>query len=82
MINRRGILFIIRNWKLIIHLLLHTRCFGVNNQWSVEFDSLFSGRHRGLRYVVSNYREAKLRATAYGFLARQECVDLGWDSDT
>lgn len=81
MINHRGALLIIRNWKLIAHLLLHTRHFGVNNQWSVEFSSLLSNHHRGFGHIISNYREAKIRATACGFLTRQECNDLGWSSE-
>ena len=81
MIKPMGFIFIIRNWKLIIHLLLGTKRFGVNNQWSSNFDSLFARSKRlTIGLIVRNYQMAKLRATACGFLTRSECRDLGWRS--
>jgi hypothetical protein len=32
---------ILSHWKLVLHLLLGTKRFGVNNCWSERFDSLF-----------------------------------------
>jgi len=78
--NLKGWIFILRNWKLVIHLLVHTRKFGVNNQKAVSSNSIFSGYHKGFKYILSNYREAKLRATVCGFLTREECRNLGWKS--
>ena len=78
MIKPKGFIFILKNWKQIIHLLLHTRRFGVNNCWMSDFDSILSQDYRGLRYVVQNYKAAKLRATVCGFLTREECESLGW----
>ena len=62
----------------MIHLLLHTRRFGVNNQWFSDFDSVFSTGNRGFRHIRKNYIAAKFRATACGFLTREECKNLGW----
>ncbi len=78
MLNIKGITFCLKNWKLIIHLLLHTRRFGVNNQWRCSFDSFLS-QHKG--NLVENYKAAKFRATACGFLTREECKNLGWRSE-
>jgi len=80
-IKLKGFLSIVRQWKLAVHLLLHTRTFGVNNRWSVDFDSIFSSKNRGIRHIIGNYRAARLRATACGFLTREECRNLGWKSD-
>ena len=77
MIKPAGVLFIMRNWKLIVHMLLHTKRFGVNNQWHSNFDSILSS-YRG--NLVENYKAAKFRATACGFLTRKECANLGWRS--
>ena len=77
----RGALFILRNWKLIVHLLLHTASFGVNNQWTVPFVSLLSSHNRGVRFIVFNYRAARFRAVSCGFLTREECANLGWKSE-
>ena len=79
--NYQGFLFCLQNWKLITHLLLHTRRFGVNNQWRTSFDSLFSSQNRGIWHIVGNYKAAKFRAVACGFLTRQECRNLGWRSE-
>ena len=78
MIKWKGIIFIARNWKLIIHLLFHTKRFGVNNQWTSPFDSLLSF-HKG--NIFENYRAAKFRAVSCGFLTREECQNLGWKSE-
>ena len=76
--NIKGWLFILRNWKLIIHVLFHTKRFGVNNQWMGNFDSLLA-QHRGTLW--ENYQAVKFRAIACGFLTREECRNLGWRSE-
>ena len=81
MIKPKGVLWIITRWKLIIHLLLGTKRFGVNNQWTSSFDSMFARKERlSLSLVIRNYRLGKWRAIACGFLTRKECSDLGWES--
>ena len=80
--------WICRHWKLIVHLLLKTNRFGVNNQWASNFDSIMGGWTNWQRIfailmvkpVWKNYQYAKLRATACGFLTREECELMGWKS--
>lgn len=79
MININGIIFICKNWKLIIHLLLNTKRFGVNNQWKSNFDSYLLGDKRGIRYIIYNYKRAKFRAVHLGFLSPITCHNLGWN---
>ena len=79
--NLKGIIFLIKNWKLIVHLLLGTKRFGVNNQRTSSFDSFFvSQRTLNPRKIKLNYQNVKLKATACGFLTREECSNLGWKS--
>lgn len=87
--NLRGWLFVYRNWKLIVHLLLKTKRFGVNNLRRSDFESAVLGSWTkremfiGLLKVfpvVRNYRLAKFRAVSLGFLHPQTCWDLGWRS--
>ncbi|KKN60881.1 hypothetical protein LCGC14_0527520 [marine sediment metagenome] len=76
----KGAVFLVRNWKLVVHLLLGTKRFGVNNQGS-NFDSMFARKGRLTpRLIIRHYRMAKHRATVCGFLTRQECKSLGWES--
>ena len=85
--NHKGIKFMFANFKLIIHLLLKTKRFGVNNQWHSSFESTILGSWAKreilinllkVKPVIQNYRLAKYRATALGFLHPQICWDLGW----
>ena len=84
--NLKGVRFILQNWKLIVHLLWKTNTFGVNNRWSVNFYSIMGGWSVGNRVIntlkvkpiITNYKQAKWRATACGFLTRAECKMLGW----
>ncbi len=79
--NIKGLFFILKNWRLIVHLLLHTEKFGVNNQMSVSFNSILSTHNKGLSHIRENYKAAKFRAIACGFLTREECKNLGWKSE-
>ena len=87
--NLRGWLFIFQNWKLIVHLLLKTKRFGVNNNWCSSFESTILGSWTrremlvGLLKVspiVHNYKLARFRAVYLYFLHPQTCWDLGWHS--
>ena len=83
MIKPKGVIFLIRNWKLVVHLLLGTKRFGVNNQRWVGFDSMFARESKLTPIlVIRNYRMVEFRATACGFLTREECRSLGWRSST
>ena len=42
----------IKHWKFILHLLLGTSRFGVNNGWSVGFNSLFCRPIFGFGYMT------------------------------
>jgi hypothetical protein len=40
----------LKHWRLVLHLLLGTPRFGVNNQWKVGFDSVFRAPIFGFGY--------------------------------
>ena len=65
--------YIKKNWKLIIHLLLGTYYFGVNNQWWVDFPSMF-GKPWYLKInpfqIRRNYKGMEFRAVACYFVAK------------
>lgn len=81
--------FLLTNWKLVVHLLFKTNRFGVNNQWSSNFDSMFGGwtvwrraiNTIKIKPIIRNYQMAKWRATVIGVLDRQTCEMLGWKSE-
>ena len=74
----KGIVFIIKNWKLVVHLLLGTSRFGVNNRQHSEFTSIFARKEKlTLKLIIWNYKRAKVRALC-GFLTKEECDNLGW----
>ena len=79
MIRPAGAVFVLKNWKLVVHLILGTKRFGVNNRWSSNFDSLFT-RQGGLtlRLIIKRYKLAKMRAVHLGFLHPDTCRALGW----
>ena len=77
--------FIYYNWKLIVHLLLRTKRFGVNNNWQANFDSIFGisfyQRARMLILIepfILNYKLIKMRAIHLGFLHPDTIKLLGW----
>jgi len=68
MIHRR-IKYFFKHWKIGIHLISHTKRFGVNNQWWSTFDSMFGWSNRKrivnilkIRPMIENYKHMKLRA--------------------
>lgn len=79
MIRPTGVMFVLKNWKLIAHLLFGTKHFGVNNQRTVNFDSLFARQSRLTPcLVIRRYKLAKIRAVHLGFLHPDTCRALGW----
>lgn len=78
--------YILGNWKLVIHLLLRTKRFGVNNRWWSDFDG-----HMGLPLhkvilriikvypIIYEYYCLKFRAVHNYFLSSDELDRLGWD---
>ncbi len=55
-------LFIIQNWKLVIHLLFRTYHFGVNNRWWSDFDSMFGLSLRKRWHLITQYKLMRFRA--------------------
>lgn len=71
------LLYIKKNWKLIIHLLFRTKRFGVNNEWRVNFDSFFGVPvYRMMLDIITivpilrNYRMMRYRAQL-GFISEE-----------
>lgn len=70
----------IKNWKLIIHLLLGTKRFGVNNRWSEGFDSIFTRPMFGFGYGIiirpwvwkGFYKVIRLRMSIAGLVPFQK----------
>jgi hypothetical protein len=83
---KNRIAFLLKNWKLCLHLILGTRHFGVNNQWWSSFPSSYFGLPwwRIVKDVVTilplirRYRHAKYRAITLGFLHPDTVKSLGW----
>jgi len=68
---RYRINFILKNWKLVIHLLFSTYHFGVNNQLWCEFDSMFGKsfiRRFNPSQIWINYKMMEFRAVACYFV--------------
>jgi hypothetical protein len=66
------------NWKLVIHLLLGTYYFGVNNKWWCDFPSIFGIpiRNRTPKRIIQNYRGMKMRAIHCGFVSKSTAKKL------
>ena len=67
-----------KNWKLLVHLMFSTYYFGVNNEWSSTFPSMFGVPiyKRTLSKVLLNYKLAKLRAVSCGFISKRSAQKL------
>lgn len=64
----------LENWKLIIHLLLRTRSFGVNNKWKEDTTSIFAWSLEKqiwsiitIKPLIQNYKMMLVRS-ALGFI--------------
>ena len=66
------------NWKQMIHLILGTYRFGVNNEWWSTFDSLFGIPlyNRTPRRMIQNYRMARFRAINCFFVTTETAWKL------
>ena len=72
----RRLHYIRKNLRLILHLLLGTCHFGVNNQLWARQESIFG--KKGLRRITSiptNYRMMKIRAFS-GFIPLNDAIEL------
>jgi len=66
---------VLKDWRLVLHLLFGTKRFGVNNRWTVGFESIFCVPLFGFGYGVllrprawaSLYKILKLRMEIAGW---------------
>ena len=77
--------FYAKHWKLGLHLILRTKHFGVNNQWWVDFQSVFGVATWRIWWDViriyplfRNYRLMKFRAMVLHFMSDEECEIAGY----
>lgn len=83
-ISKASLKYAKANWKLIVHLLLRTKFFGVNNDWWFKSPtkSLFGVSNEqifrdiiGLKQIHLNYKMMKHRA-GIGFIPESEYTVL------
>ncbi len=75
--------YLLKNWKIGVHLLFRTKRFGVNNERWSTFDSMF-GVSMSQRLwdmariwpIVRNYKMMKLRAIQLNFVDTNICTIL------
>jgi hypothetical protein len=80
MIARARINFIRKNWKLGMHLMFHTKRFGVNNDWWSLWDSKAFGITTwriiwdAVRVIpiIQNYKSMRWRAGALHFMTDEQ----------
>ena len=80
--NHKKIQFMIRHWRLVVHLLLKTQKFGVNNQWIAKHPSAlawsFQERVIGILKVtpiLNNYRCLVMRSYS-GWISKNQADDV------
>lgn len=73
------------NWKQGVHLIFHTKRFGVNNRWWNHEDGLFGWPTWKIvisiikiRPIIRNYKLMKFRAAACHFVSEETAKGLGW----
>lgn len=83
--NLSKIKYIILNWKLVIHLVLRTKRFGVNNNWWNDYDSIFGQRLYRILIsllliypIINNYKYLKFRLIVCHFISDEEKIKLGF----
>lgn len=80
MVTKKRLLFMEGNWKLGVHLLFHTKRFGVNNEWWSSFDSWVFGKPTSqiiwdiikIYPIIKNYRGMKFRAGVLHFMTDEQ----------
>ena len=55
-------MYVLQNWKLILHLLFRTYRFGVNNEWWSKFPSIFGLPVWKRWHLIDRYVEIRFRA--------------------
>jgi len=67
------------NWKSVVHILLGTYHFGVNNRWwEADFSSMFGipVHMRTPRRIYHNWKGARFRVIACCFVPRDRATKL------
>ena len=73
---KKALIYFTENWKMIVHLLLKTRRFGVNNQAWYHENSIFGASPaRGFSQILKNYKMMKIRAFT-GFIPLNEAIEM------
>lgn len=74
--------YLFANWKLVFHLLLRTKRFGVNNEWWSEFDSIFGWSNKEkiiailtIKPIITNYKMMIIRS-AIGFVPWSDFMQI------
>ena len=77
--------WILANWKSGVHIVLHTKRFGVNNQRWCRWDSIHGWSTRKIVWaiirvkpIIQEYKRMKIRAIELGFLPPKTIKLLGW----
>lgn len=76
--------FLIKNWKMGVHLLFRTKRLCVNNRWWSDFDSPFGWPWwKKLTLItifplLNNYICMWFRAKACHFMTDEEKKNMGW----
>lgn len=70
------LIFLVANWKMVIHLLFQTYHFGVNNEWWSRHRSVFGAPWRERFHLIRNYRMMRFRACACHFIGPSEQLAL------
>jgi len=80
---KRRVKLYLAKWKLMAHLTLRTKRFGVNNEWWSSFDSLWGwGLSKRLwailtiRPMVDNMKMIWFRATACHFITDETYSEM------
>jgi len=73
---KKKLIYLVATWKMVTHLLLRTKRFGVNNQLWAERDSLFGTSWlTGWSQAVKSYKMMQIRAFS-GFIPLNEAIEL------
>jgi len=79
--------YIIKNWKMGVHLILRTKRFGVNNKWWNDFDSIWGWNIPKIllsiikiKPIIENYKSMRTRATYLHFMSNEEKEKMSWEN--
>jgi hypothetical protein len=77
--------FIFQYWKLGVHFIFRTKRFGVNNEWWVNWDSMFGWSWYKRLWmmirvlpIIENYKLMWFRSVACHFMDDEQKRKAGW----